>query len=280
VVANPSISSFERVRNERPYLTEEQVITLLCEQLLAEAEAEPPIPVERVASLRGIVEVQRREQPWAGILEPRGGNFVVGVRASDGYERQRFTVCHESGHTFFPGFAERPRFRCNGGRTKLEQRCDTAASELLLPRRYFLADLLEAGFGLAATETLADDYEASVEATALRVNHLCPEPTALLVFRERHKPVERGRESDCKPKLRLDYSIARGDWPYFPQHKSVSLDSPFGRAFVGELVEEVGSLGELVANDPGPVEIHARRYGKNGRVLALIRRAPARPARR
>src|SRR5207249_909797 len=112
---------------------------------------------------------ERREQPWAGILEPRGKSFVVGVRASDGYERQRFTVCHEAAHTFFPGFTDQARFRCTGPRDPLEKRCDLAATELLLPRRFFLHDLREASFDLDTVEELSDQYEASIEATALRL---------------------------------------------------------------------------------------------------------------
>jgi hypothetical protein len=275
VKANSQPSGFERLRRERPDLSEQATVVLLCERLLAEAEAEPPIPVERLASLRGIATIEQREQPWAGILEPRGNNLVVGVRASDGYERQRFTVCHEAAHTFFPGFAERSQFRCDGKRSPLEKRCDLAATELLLPRRFFVEDLAGASFNLDTVEKLSVAYEASVEATALRLAELWKEPCALLVFRERHKPAERGRETECEPKLRLDYSVSSGDWPYLLRYKSVSPDSAPGRAFAGELVEEPFSLGELAADDPGPLEIHARRYGGDRRVLALVRRVAA-----
>jgi IrrE N-terminal-like domain len=280
VKTNGRQSLYEQLRRERQELSERDAIVLLCERLLSEAEAEPPIPVERLASLRGIVEIEARDQPWAGTLKPRGKNFVVSVRASDGYERQRFTVCHESSHTFFPGFADQPQFRCNGDRTRLEQQCDAAAIELLLPRRFFLGDLATASFDLDTVEELAGEYQASIEATALRVADLWPEPSLLLVLRERHKPRERGHEEQCEPKLRVDYSFRSGEWPFFLQHKSAEPDSPVGRAFSGELVSETGSLSELAAEDPGPVEIHARRYGNNGRVLALVRRAPTTAARR
>lgn len=268
------LSLFEEVQRERPELAEDEVIITLCERLLSEAEAEPPIPVERIASLRGIVRVETREQPWAGILEPRGSNFVVGVRSSDGYARRRFTVCHESGHTLFPGFAQQRQFRCDGERSRLEQRCDFAASELLLPRRFFSADLQDAEFGLEAVEDLASEYQASIEATALRLAGLWPGPSLVLVLRKRHKPAERGREDECEPKLRLDYSVASGSWPYMLRHKSVTAGSPFGRAYEGELVDDpVASLGALATSDAGPVEVHARRYGGDGRVLALVRPA-------
>jgi hypothetical protein len=269
-------SSFAEYRRSHPDVPEAIVIRRLCERLLAEAEAEPPVPVERVASLRGIAHVGARDQPWAGVLEPRETSFVIWVRLGDGYERQRFTVCHETGHTFFTGFAETPQYRCNGRRSMLEERCDFVAAELLLPHRFFAADLNQADFDLEAVERLAHDYEASIESTALRFIDLWTEPAALLVLHEAHKPTERGREATCEPKLRLSYAHAQGEWPYFRRFKSVESDTAFGRALDGELVSEVGDLGELV-DGAGPVEICARRYGSNARVLALVR--PVSPRR-
>lgn len=272
-----SLSLFELAVRAHPGLGERAVIRKICEGLLSEAEAEPPIPVERVASLRGIVEIVAAEQPFAGMLTPRDGNFVVTVRASDGPERRRFTICHETGHTVFPGFTQQ-QLRCGGPKDALEQRCDTVASELLLPFRFFVEDLSQAGFGLEGTGELAERYQASIEATALRSVDLWSEPAMLLVFRQRHKPAERGREHSIELKLRLDYAHTQGDWPYMRQHKSVSEESPFARALAGEWVSEVSDLGELCGEDCGPVEIHARRYGLDGRVLALVRNPQ--PARR
>jgi hypothetical protein len=262
----------DQVRRQHPGLDVEQAIVLICEQLLSDAEAEPPVAVERIASLRGIAEIERREQPWAGVLEPRGRGLVVGVRRTDGYERQRFTICHEAGHTLFPGFSEKPRYRCNDERTPLERLCDFTATELLLPRRYFREDLRQGSFDFDSVERLADSYEASIEATTLRVAKLWPEPALALVLSERHKPAERDREAECEPKLRLDYGFGNGDWAYLLKHKSVGPDSPLSRALAGELVDEVSTLDELSSEDLGPVEIHARRYGAQGRVLALIRK--------
>jgi hypothetical protein len=270
-MAKTTFSLFDVVAGTNPGLDERAVIRLACEQLLSEAEAEPPIPVERVASLRGIVEIGVADQPFAGMLSPRGSNLVVTVRSSDGYERQRFTVCHETGHTFFAGYSQR-QFRCGGEKTPLEQRCDIAAAELLLPHRFFEVDLAAGGFDLSTTEDLAEGYQASIEASALRSVDLWKEPAMLLVFRHRHKPAERGREHLCEPQLRLDYAHSQGEWPYLRHHKSVSAESAFGRAHAGELVSQVTELEDLCSEELGPVEVHARRYGADGRVLALVRR--------
>ncbi|HEY7830656.1 MAG TPA: ImmA/IrrE family metallo-endopeptidase [Solirubrobacteraceae bacterium] len=271
---NHQLSLFEQLSQVEPALTDEAIVRRLCEDLLDQSATVPPVPVELLASMRGIARVEQRLQPWSGVLAPTRDGFVVGVRALDGIERQRFTILHEVGHTLLPGFADTRQYRCSGPKTREEQLCDIAASELLLPRRFFVRDLLHAAPGLAGIETLAGSYEASIEATALRAVDLQRDAAMLLVFRVAHKPSERGHEDECEPKLRMSWSHGRGDWPYMRQHKSVSDGSPIQRAHEGELVDEVGTLGDLASTESGPVRISARRYGSGGRVLALL--TPAR----
>jgi hypothetical protein len=276
---NQQLSLFERLSQAKPALTDEGVVCHLCEDLLDETAVAPPVNAELLASMRGITRVEQRLQPWSGVLAPTDDGLVVGVRALDGVARQRFTILHETGHTLLPGFADTRQYRCSGLKTREEQLCDIAASELLLPRRFFLRDLLHAAPGLEGIETLAESYEASIEATALRAVDIQRDVAMLLVFKVAHKPSEKGHEEECEPKLRMSWSHGRGDWPYMRQHKSVSDGSPIQRAHEGELVDEVGTLGELTGGEPGPVRISARRYGSDGRVLALltpthVRRSP------
>jgi hypothetical protein len=272
---NIQLSLFERLSRVQPALSDEDVVRRLCEDLLDSAGVRPPVNVKLLASLRGIARVEERSQPWAGVLAPEQGQLVVGVRASDGVERQRFTILHEAGHTLLPGFAEARQFRCDGPKSRDEELCDIAASELLLPRRFFASDLRDAAPGLDGVETLARLYEASIEATALRAVDLDAGPAMLLVLRVTHKPSERGREDECEPKLRLSWAHGQGEWPYMPKHKSVDDGSLLMRAHDGELVDEVGAIGDLAGSDCGRVMVSARRYGNDGRVLALVRPAPA-----
>jgi hypothetical protein len=271
---NQQLSLFEQLSHAEPALSDEEVVRRLCEDLLDESAVAPPVNVELLASIRGIARVEQRPQPWSGVLAPTGNGLIVGVRATDGVERQRFTILHEAGHTMLPGFAESRHYRCDGPKNREEQLCDIAASELLLPRRFFVRDFAQASPGLEGIEELSNSYEASIEATALRAVALGQEAGMLLVFKVAHKPSEKGREDECEPKLRLSWSHGRGDWPYMRQHKSVSDGSPIQRALEGELVDEIGTLGDLAGDEHGPVKISARRYGSSGRVLALL--TPAR----
>ena len=256
---------------------------LACEELLEVAEAAPPVSLSIIASLRGIVEIREQEQPWAGMLAPKPAtdNFIVSVRSADSWERQRFTVGHEVVHTFFSGFSSETQFRCNGESSRLEKLCDLGATELLFPRRFFLEDLASAPFSLESVERLSTRYGGSIEATALRTVDLWqPEPTMLLALSERFKPIEQGREATCEPRLRLDYGHCRGRWPYRLRHKSVADDSALSRAFAGKDVREMTTIDELFAEPLGEVEVHARRYGSRGRVLALVRHRPNHRPRR
>ena len=272
MIANSQLSLFEQVRNAEPELDDERIVSRLCQDLLDQAEVTgPPIPVGMIASLRGITSIKQAEQPFAGMVRPLGEHLAVRVRRSDGRGRKRFTVCHEVAHTLFPGFRERRRYRCNGERTWVERMCDFAGAELLLPRRFLEPDLLAAGFGLEAVEDLASEYQASIEATARRCVALHHKPAMLIALSKRHKPAEAGREDEFPSKLRVDYHMKRGDWPFVLPHKSASQPG-LTRALDGESIHEMGDIDELLAAPAGEVRIDARRYGA-GRVLALVSRA-------
>ena len=103
------------------------------------------------------------------MLVCRDGSWVASISAADPVERQRFTILHEGGHTLQPGFLRGGTFyRCPGRRNREEQLCDLAAAEMLLPRRFFVADLARIG-GLDDVQELAAGYAASMEATVRRV---------------------------------------------------------------------------------------------------------------
>lgn len=273
ITKSEQLSLFEQLRRSAPTLSDEQVMRQLCTDLLEKAEiVEPPVPVRMLASLRGIASIEEAEQPFAGMLQPGDDGFEVFVRRRDGRERQRFTIGHETGHTLLPGFHEARQYRCDGPRDWLEQMCDVAGAELLLPKHLFEPLAAESRLDLPTAERLAGQFEASIEATARRAVSLNELPAMLVVLSERHKPTEAGREEDLPARLRVDYHVAKGEWPFIPQHKSASEDG-LARTLEGEFLDEYVSIDELCTEPVGRVRVSAKRYGSKGRVLALIERA-------
>lgn len=272
------VSLFELARlSTQATVSDEAIVQTLAEQLLDQADAEPPVDVHILASLRGITDIESVEQPWAGVLIPGQDGFRVRVRESDGWPRQRFTIGHEATHTFLPGFLEAEQFRCDphDGHDHIEALCDVGASELLMPRRQFSIELGISGLDLDSVEALADRYETSLEATGIRAVDLWPEPAMLIVFRVQTKPSERS-QTGAEPKLRVAWTHSSGHWPFILRHKSVDQRSPFALALDGEAVEGTYSLGSLATEDVH-AQLQARPYG-TGRVLALLRPARSRVA--
>jgi hypothetical protein len=276
---NPNqMSVFELEKLENPRLSDRDAVRAICDRLLAESGVAPPVNVGLLASMRGIAHIHETAQSPAGMLVHRNGQMVAHIREGDSPPRKRFTILHEAGHTLLPGYVEAPQYRCAGPRTLEEQLCDHAASELLFPRASFAPGLITAGFGTEPIAALADGYQGSIEATAVRGVELWPDDALLLVLRVAHKPAEAGREEQFEPKLRLAWAHHKGSWPFTLRHKSAVEGSPFARALDGELVEEIGTLGDLAADNAGPVRISARRYGAPDRVLAMITKDSTTPS--
>lgn len=262
------LSLFEQSRYGDPSLSDEQVVQAIARQILDDAEAKPPVDVNVLASVCGIATVEHRQAGPAGMLFRRDGGLVASIRAEDGLKRGRFTVLHEGGHTFLVDFLRGVALRCGGPTTREERLCDIAAAEMLLPREFFVPDLMQVEMSLEGVKDLASRYVASNQATAMRLIALTDDRVALLAFKERHKPSERGREGSCPPRLRLQWGATSGSWPYLRRHKSVEPLSPIGRAWLGEEISEVATIDELTGQPVGRLNLHARRYGDT--VLALV----------
>ena len=278
------LSLLEQQRLRQPAAPDTDHVRAIAAELIDDlGSAEPPVNIGMVASMLDIATVV--EDPAldaAGCLVcPRYGHIEIRVRATDSPGRRRFTICHECGHTFFPGFATETRYRCSPGAhlamaTDLEALCDLAASHLLFPPRLFTPDLRSTSFSLKGMENLADRYTGSLEATGHRLVTGWPEPSALLTFMCRQKPSEAG--TSAPPKLRLYSAHTEGDWPFFPRHKSVTPGDVFDRAYQGEIVSEVTTIAGVSAY-PVRAEVHAQLYPlfigdlPQPRVIALARQA-------
>jgi hypothetical protein len=278
-----SLSELELARLEHPGKPDTQLVIELAQRTLDELALEPPVNHEIVASMRDIARIEETDLPWAGCLIRDGDGFVIKLRAADSRGKKRFTVFHEVKHTYMPGFALAPQYRCDPAAQPdtaatrnpgLEVLCDLGAVELLLPRRHFLNDLEGNTPTLALASQLARRYDASLEATARRIVTLHPAPTLLITLEPSCKP----SAPQEKPKLRVQRAHGSiTNWPFIPRHKSVPPDSILASPLFGEAVNQVGTLTGLTSTPIGPVHISADLYpytdnqgDQHMRVLALI----------
>ena len=224
-------------------------VVAVADDVINELALTPPIDPRVVASYLDVSRIEETELDVAGCLICDDQDITIKVRASDGETRRRFTIFHECVHTFFQGFELQPRYRCApsvtpGKGNDLEAMCDQGASSLLLPQKHLKEDLINADFGIETLMDVAETYQASLEASGHRIVDLAPYPTMFIVLEDNLKPSQHG-DPHAERKLRVRTARSRGDWPFIPSHKSVSIDSPLGRAMQGEVVHEHTTLDEL-----------------------------------
>jgi hypothetical protein len=259
------LSDLERARLKRPGVRDDQLVIELARRTLQELGLGPPISPDVVASMRGVARIDEITMPWAGCLLREAGDLVIKVRASDGRGRRRFTAFHEIEHTYMPGFAVAPQYRCDPATPDaesltrdrpLEALCDVGAAELLLPRTWFTADLEGNAPTIDLVTELAERYGASLEATAWRVVALRRAPTMCLVLEVGCKP----SAPRAEPRLRVQRVYASEGWPYVPRQKSVPDDSPLAVPLRGMAVDEVADIAGLTAEPLEGVRISTAAF--------------------
>lgn len=222
----------------------------------------PPFDVNAMASMRGLhlSDDDPRFSADSEIAPEADGRVVLRINRSRPLTRQRFSVCHEIGHTLFPDYKLAVRCRKGNGGTfadpndLLETLCDVAASELMFPTPWFRDRIERMELRAASLASLADEYQASREAMARRFVELHSEPLAAVFFSWKLKPTE-ARSVKAKsqmqplfpdldlagpvPMLRVDYRIANASFDrvcsdYIPQDKSIPNEGPIYEASMSQ----------------------------------------------
>ncbi|MGI8998814.1 MAG: ImmA/IrrE family metallo-endopeptidase [Candidatus Limnocylindria bacterium] len=118
------------------------------EELIEKADVtRPPVPVERLAKLCGVLVLERTfPQELSGLVFEYGDTAVIGVNADHHLNRRRFTIAHELGHHLLD---HHDRFHIDveegellGHDWQAERAANDFAAELLMPRR-FVVDAFE-----------------------------------------------------------------------------------------------------------------------------------------
>ena len=254
-------SSVVRLIKFHPHISEdpEEIIQDLVRSKLAEARnlgwSGPPFDPQFIASMMGIQYEASRELAHsedAELHRTEGGRLTIKYNPDRPKTRQNFSIAHEIVHTFFPEYGNQYKARHKISRfnpeSELEFLCDLGASEIIMPTPEFDLDVKAESISIQSLQEFSKLYEASPEATAIRMISTNLNPCAMMVLTYNHKPKELAEiESEKNQpnlfndypwksppmKLRVQYSFqARHFSNYIPKHKSIDKSCPLYKVSV------------------------------------------------
>ena len=258
VYSNPSVVLLLELHREVSQDPEE-IIRHLARNEIADARnyglSGPPFDPRILASIMGIQYEESKQliHSQDAELQPIGkGNtdLIIRYNPDKPKTRQNFSIAHEIAHTFFPEYRDQYKAHHKIGKfnpdSEVEFLCDLGASEIIMPSPEFNIDVKERGISLKSLERLAKRYNASLEATAIRMIRTDLVPCALMVFDYNHKPIEKSKIEEMEyqekyqeklfddfpwnpppMKLRVKYSFQTKHFSgYIPNHKSIEESSP------------------------------------------------------
>jgi hypothetical protein len=213
-------------------------------ELLSEAgTAAPPVPLDLLASLRGVVAIDEVDMANAGALLPLPGSaFRIQVRAADPPGRRRFTIGHEIAHLLIPAYRDSPVTKVDGVTGEFgaddeeEYLCDLGASDLLLPESLFREECAARRPSLDGLFDVAELFGSSLESAAIRADHLLVWPCVPVVWEWSMKPSQQppvgqavlldlDRDVPAEKEFRVKFPAGRMAGTYFPRHRHVPRDS-------------------------------------------------------
>lgn len=171
--------------------TPAEAMAAACGQLLQRArQLSPPTRLRVLSDALGVT-IHETLQSREGALRLRRGTFVIEVSPDWPWTRRRFTIAHELGHVLVLRALARDRLLLEAlkrpaiGR-RVEELCDQAAAELLMPRSDFLqvGEQRFCGEGLAQ---LCSRYGASLEAVLVRFTEVLA-PASVTVWSRHVRP--------------------------------------------------------------------------------------------
>ena len=181
--------------------------------------------------------------------------YLIQVNSADATVRRNFSVCHEIGHTLMPNFSgfslphhDAQTMRWDDVREE-EFLCDVAAAELLMPHQEFIPQLRDCGMRVETIQELAEEFGASLEATAVNIVRAGIEDVAVIVWemgwskqqiQEMSTPSLWGQEENLGDPIkayRIKFAASTGELNayHFPRNKSIDENSLIYQAAEADL---------------------------------------------
>ena len=173
----------------------------LVEEILKQNPEMPlPVPVEGLAELAGISKITplTSSTGFEGMLiaNPEKSKGEIFFNGNSPRPRQRFTIGHELGHMLLPSHRS-SRFQCSkedmtayesgsDPAKRMEVEANRFSSELLMPKTIFGTRARALKYpDVANVQSLASDFETSIEATARRYVALSDYACAVIFSKDR-----------------------------------------------------------------------------------------------
>ena len=234
-----------------PRLAIRRKVNGVIDRLRCFGEPSPPFDMTLIASIMGIrmsVDPPAHSED-AEIAAGADGTLELRLNEERPEVRRRFSIGHEIGHTFFPGYEQSVQTRRPGKRDwsdsedVVEHLCDCAASELLFPLPWFAEEVSRRRRSAADLIALAVHYKSSREAMLRRYVEIHEEAVAVVFLEWKLKPkqsatwegvlacemllgIDPGEEVEGRKRLRVDYAIVSGSFrdrytSFIPPDKSI-----------------------------------------------------------
>lgn len=201
----------------------------------------------RVASFQG-AKIEECEMTDAGRLIPLplgDFEFLIQVNAAHSRQRKNFSIAHEVGHTLVPDYCGSPVEKHDAyvmqwhDEHEEEFLCDVMASEILLPQRQLKLRLEKHGVTIDALHKLAEEFDTSLEATAVSIVRAGLDDVAVIVWTLGYNKEDAISAQSLslfgddpaygrvKKKFLIKFAIGHGQMSefFFPKNKSIEDDS-------------------------------------------------------
>jgi hypothetical protein len=266
----------------------------VCE-LLGEAQvASPPVPLDLLASFRGVVAVEVVDMPHSGVLlAPDQQVFRIRIRAADPPGRQRFSVAHEITHLLIPGYHEHPMDKVDGltgefpSGDEEEYLCDIGASNMLLPEAMVRAECSRLRPSMESLFAMAELFQSSLESTALRIDQLLVWPCVPVVWEWGMKPSQRTPEGQAslfglaeavppEEEFRVKFHAGHRASMFFPRHRHAPRESAMvaactsGEEFRGRSTLLIGDHATECYVEARPVPYRDSQGDLRRRIVSLV----------
>lgn len=181
-----------------------------------------PVDIERIARILGAESVQHAKIQAAGILIPNDESFSIFVNKNESRVRRRFSCAHEIAHAILDTNLN-PSMRNYSGaaRNSLERRCDDLAALLLMPDPTFSNYANVQTFSIQSIMKLANVFQTSIQATAIRLIDVIDEPSLAIVSEMAD------RRTGYRLRVRWGYQnirrLRKASSYFLPKGKSINL---------------------------------------------------------